>query len=341
MGAIELKSICKHYGAHEVLTGIDLEVRKGEFLVVLGASGGGKSTLLNLIAGLIKPSSGSILFDGEDVTPKDVSRRNIAYVFQDYALYPHMTVRRNIRFPLENLRMKKPQMDEKVQEVLELLQLTSVQDKKPGQLSGGQKQRVAIGRALVRDPFVFLFDEPLSSLDQQLRDHLRVELKQLHGKLQKTFIYVTHDQLSAMILGDRIAFLSDRNILQIDSPQELYHRPKNVEVARFMGFPPINLMEPDALAAITDVGIPQGTARVGIRPEHLQVAKGEEGAKHEIEWIQKAGYADFAYIRSGNASLCALCRDPNLREGQKVVCSVAMREILFFDARDNLIAPAY
>lgn len=339
MGVIELKKVCKHYDGQEVLTDIDLKVRAGELLVILGASGGGKTTLLNLIAGLIFPSSGNILFNGQDVTEREVSHRNIAYVFQDYALYPHMTVMQNIRFPLENLKMKRSQADQKVQETLDLLQLSSLQNKKPGQLSGGEKQRVAIGRALVRDPFVFLFDEPLSSLDQQLRDHLRVELKQLHRKLKKTFIYVTHDQLSAMILGDRVAFLSDGKIKQIAPPQEIYHQPADIQVARFMGFPPINLLTPEEFGEISDFPLPTGAAKVGIRPEHIQVKQGE-GTGWKVEWIQKVGFANFATIQSNEVSVTALCGESSLVAGQTVGCRVNEEQLIIFDGNDNLIIPS-
>lgn len=336
MGAIELKNVSKHYGGVPVLEEIGLEVRPGEFLVILGASGGGKTTFLNLIAGLTLPSSGTILFEGTDITKWDVSRRNIAYVFQDYALYPHMTVRENIRFPLENMKMSSTERERKVREVLGLLHLNPVGDKIPGQLSGGQKQRVAIGRALVRDPFVFLFDEPLNSLDQRLRDHLRVELKQLHRRLKKTFIYVTHDQLSAMILGDRIAFLAGKRIQQIGPPQEIYLKPRNVEVARFMGFPPINLLTPEEYALMIPERIPAGAAQVGIRPEHLLLEEAG-GSPFEVDWVQKVGYAAYAYFTLGESSVCALCQDPALAAGMRVDCRVSDRQVMFFDSAGNRV----
>ncbi len=336
MGGIQLKGVSKHFDGHEVLKAIDLEVREGEFLVILGASGGGKTTLLNLIAGLVPPSSGQILFDGKDVTETDVSRRNIAYVFQDYALYPHLTVRRNLRFPLENMKLKKRQADRKVRDVLKLLQLQGIQEKYPAQLSGGQKQRVALGRALVRDPFVFLFDEPLSSLDQQLRDHLRIELKQLHRRLGRTFIYVTHDQLSAMILGDRIAFLADQKIRQVAPPGELYHRPRNLQVARFLGFPPINLLPPGEFQKLSALTPPESTKTVTIRPEHVLVQADAEG-RFQVDWIQKVGYATYAYFKAGSVSVCARCEDAALSPERRVRCRIQEPEVLFFDADGNRI----
>lgn len=336
MGHIKLQQINKNFGGHEVFSKIDLEVKAGEFLVILGASGGGKSTLLNMIAGLLKPSSGKILFDGEEMADKDVSERNVAYVFQDYALYPHMTVHQNIRFPLENMRFHKRTIDRKVRDALAKLKLSELKDKYPDQLSGGQKQRVAIGRAMVRDPFVFLFDEPLSSLDPQLRDHLRMELKQLHRQLKKTFVYVTHDQLSAMILGDRIAFLDGGTIPQIAPPEVLYHEPENMRVAEFLGFPPINILRVDEFRQFAACDLPPGTARVGIRPEHLRIRDNPEG-NGRVEWIQEIGFARYADLKLGSVTLSAKCDDPDIESGQPVACEVETRNLICFDKNEKTI----
>lgn len=336
MGHIKLQQVSKNFDGHEVFSEIDLEVKAGEFLVILGASGGGKSTLLNMIAGLLKPSSGKIFFQGEEMADKDVTERNVAYVFQDYALYPHMTVNQNIRFPLENMRLHKKTIDRKVRDALAKLKLSEFKDKYPDQLSGGQKQRVAIGRALVRDPFVFLFDEPLSSLDPQLRDHLRMELKQLHRQLKKTFIYVTHDQLSAMILGDRIAFLEGGKIQQIAPPEVLYHEPENMQVAEFLGFPPINILRVEEFRQFAACDLPPGTDRVGIRPEHLRIRENSEG-NLVIEWIQEIGFARYANFKIGGASISAQCHDPKIASGQKVICEVDERNLLFFDKDEKAI----
>ena len=336
MGNIRLQQMAKHYGDQEVLDGIDLEIRSGELLVILGASGGGKTTLLNLIAGLIPPSSGKILFDGIDVTDRDVGRRNIAYVFQDFALYPHMTVEQNIRFPLENMRLENKEVERKAFSVLEKLKLVDIGKKYPTQLSGGQKQRVAIGRALVRDPYVFLFDEPLSSLDQQLQDHLRVELKQLHRQLKKTFVYVTHDQLSAMILGDRIAFLGDKKIRQIAPPAELYHCPRDMDVAKFLGFPSVNLLSRKNFCLLSEIGIPERAKVVGVRPEHLKVER-DEGGKFVVEWTQQVGYADFVHFKVGDEVISARGENMSFEPGQRVRCMVGEKFLMFFDEKENRI----
>lgn len=336
MGRVELKKICKSYGDHRVLADIDLQIQPGELLVVLGSSGGGKTTLLNLLAGLITPSSGSILFDGDDVTGWDVSRRNIAYVFQDYALYPHMSVEQNVRFPLENQRMPRPQAEQKVRDILELLELEPVRHQFPAQLSGGQKQRVAIGRALVRDPFLFLFDEPMSSLDAQLQDRLRMELKQLHRKLNKTFVYVTHDQLSAMILGQRIAFLAENKIQQVAPPQELYFRPANIQVAKFLGFPPINLFSPREFASLATLAMPGGTERVGVRPEHMLLQEDVDGP-HTLEWVQAVGHAVYGYFQFAGASVCARCEGPGAGSGRRAGCRIDLDHVMFFDRDGNRI----
>jgi len=334
--SIELKRISKNYGGHEVLSRMDLAVTEGEFLVILGASGGGKTTLLNLIAGLLAPGSGQILFAGKDVTDAGVAERNVAYVFQDYALYPHMTVAGNLRFPLENFRLPRAEIETRVQDTLDMLKLMPVKDHYPAQLSGGQKQRVAIGRALVRDPFVFLFDEPLSSLDQQLREHLRIELKQLHRQIGKTFIYVTHDQTSAMILGDRIAFLDDKKIRQIAAPEELYQKPGNVAVAKFLGFPSINLLSREDFRSLTQSEAPQAAAQIGVRPEHLRIVE-NAGGRFAIEWLQEVGYARYANFKVGGKSFCGKCDNRNVEAGRKIRIDVDERGLLFFDAGGSRI----
>lgn len=331
MGAITLEKITKAFDGRAVLDGIDLEVAEGEFLVVLGASGGGKSTLLNLIAGLLFPDSGRIRFGGRDVTALDVYHRNVAYVFQDYALYPHMTAEENVRFPLENMKLPKTEIHKKTRETLDLLKLDDVRGKLPAQLSGGQKQRVAIGRALVRDPYVFLFDEPLSNLDPQLRDHLQLELKQLHRELNKTFLYVTHDQHSAMVMGDRVGFLSGGAIQQAGPPMTLYRDPVNLEVARFFGFPPLNVLSKQVFRLLSPYSLPEGTVHVGIRPEHL-ILEGDPKGPFEVMWVQKMGYAQFATIRVHDTPVCGLCADPGLKEGMTVGWRILENYLMFFDA---------
>src|SRR5215468_11930660 len=240
MSALTIRDVHKRFGSVEVLKGINLEMGSGDFTVLVGPSGCGKSTLLNIIAGLERQSSGSIVIGGravDDVAPKD---RDIAMVFQSYALYPSMTVRQNITFGMECRNVPRAKRDEAVARVARLLQIDALLDRKPSQLSGGQRQRVAMGRALVRDPLLFLFDEPLSNLDAQLRVDMRTEIKQLHGRIRSTIIYVTHDQIEAMTMASRIAVMDRGEIQQFAAPDAIYRKPANLFVARFLGTPPMN-----------------------------------------------------------------------------------------------------
>jgi multiple sugar transport system ATP-binding protein len=241
MSSIALRKLVKRHGPVTVLHGIDLDIADGAFVVLVGPSGCGKSTTLRLIAGLDEASEGEILMDGRRVNDLSPAERDVAMVFQNYALYPHMTVRRNLAFGLENLRMPAAQIEERVQEAARMLELDALLDRKPGQLSGGQRQRVAMGRAMVRHPQVFLFDEPLSNLDAQLRSSMRVEIKQLHRRTGRTLIYVTHDQVEAMTLADVIVVMRAGRIEQTGTPSELFERPANLFVARFIGSPAMNL----------------------------------------------------------------------------------------------------
>jgi multiple sugar transport system ATP-binding protein len=242
MSALSISGIAKRFGAAEVLRDVSLEVAAGEFMVLLGPSGCGKSTLLNVIAGLEEPERGRILIGGAEVTAREPRDRDIAMVFQSYALYPTMTVRRNMEFGLRMRGASRPERERLVAGAARLLQIEALLDRKPGQLSGGQRQRVAIGRAIVRQPSIFLFDEPLSNLDAKLRAETRLELKQLHARLGATMIYVTHDQVEAMTLGTRIAVMNRGAIEQVAPPQEIYDRPATLFVAGFTGAPPMNLI---------------------------------------------------------------------------------------------------
>jgi len=242
MSALSIDQIRKSFGSVETLKGIDIALGSGEFLVLLGASGCGKSTLLSLIAGLAEPSSGHISIDGRSLSGVHPKDRDIAMVFQSYALYPNLSVRRNIGFGLEMRKVPKPARDEAVLKAARLLQIEPLLDRKPSQLSGGQRQRVAIGRALVRDPKIFLFDEPLSNLDAKLRMEMRTELKRLHQMLKTTVVYVTHDQIEAMTLATRIAVMRDGQIEQMGTPEDIYQRPATTYVATFVGAPPMNML---------------------------------------------------------------------------------------------------
>ncbi len=269
MATLELSKVVKTFDRTTILHGIDLSVTDGEFVVFVGPSGCGKSTLLRVIAGLEAPSSGDILIDGQNVNTVSAAHRGCAMVFQSYALYPHMSVYDNMAFGLENLGMPKAQIEAKVGAAATLLRLGELLQRKPTQLSGGQRQRVAIGRAIVREPKLFLFDEPLSNLDAELRVSMRAEIRELHARLQATMVYVTHDQVEAMTMADKIVVLRGGRIEQVGAPLELYNRPVNTFVAGFIGSPrmnflPIALLPPQQGAVL----LPQGTHTIGLRPEH-------------------------------------------------------------------------
>ncbi len=281
--SVSIQQLDLSFGAVEVLKNLNLDIEYGEFLVLLGSSGCGKSTLLNCIAGLLEITDGQIFIKGKNVTWAEPSERGIGMVFQSYALYPQMTVEGNLSFGLKNARMPKDEIASRVARAAEILQIEPLLKRKPGALSGGQRQRVAIGRALVRDVDVFLFDEPLSNLDAKLRADLRVELKQLHARLGNTMIYVTHDQVEAMTLADRIAIMKDGLIQQLAAPSEIYHRPVNKYVADFIGSPSMNFLDgfvQDGSFSGGAVSFPlvnyaftrtdfTGAATFGIRPEHI------------------------------------------------------------------------
>ena len=294
--SVEIKNLDLNFGSVKVLKNLNLDIAEGEFIVLLGSSGCGKSTLLNCIAGLLEVSDGQIFIKGENVTWAEPSERGIGMVFQSYALYPQMTVKGNLSFGLKNAKLPKDEIEKRVARAAEILQIEPLLNRKPGALSGGQRQRVAIGRALVRDVDVFLFDEPLSNLDAKLRVDLRVELKRLHNQLQNTMIYVTHDQVEAMTLADRIAVMKGGNIMQLGSPDEIYNKPKNLYVADFIGSPSMNFIEGELVGGTFKKGeltlpmvgyeyaSPQVTDRpvtIGIRPEH--VVTGELIAKAPVQ----------------------------------------------------------
>ncbi len=268
MGRIVLEQVTKSFGDVTVIPPLDLTIEDGEFTVFVGPSGCGKSTLLRLIAGLEDVTSGAIRIDGTDATSIPPAKRGLAMVFQSYALYPHMTVRKNIAFPLRMAGMDKAEQDRRVEQAADVLNLTDYLDRRPGQLSGGQRQRVAIGRAIVREPSAFLFDEPLSNLDAALRVGMRLEISEMHNRLKTTMIYVTHDQVEAMTMADKIVVLHAGRIEQVGSPLELYRAPKNTFVAGFIGSPKMNL--------ITGAAARQHDAHtIGIRPEHMSVSASE------------------------------------------------------------------
>jgi multiple sugar transport system ATP-binding protein len=263
-----LEQVNKTFGNVTVIPSVDLDIDDGEFVVFVGPSGCGKSTLLRLIAGLEDTTGGRILIDGKDATDTPPAKRGLAMVFQSYALYPHMSVRKNIAFPLRMAKMDKAEQDRRIEQAASVLNLTDYLDRRPGQLSGGQRQRVAIGRAIVREPAAFLFDEPLSNLDAALRVGMRLEISELHERLKTTMVYVTHDQVEAMTMADKIVVLRAGNIEQVGSPLELYHTPRNLFVAGFIGSPRMNFIEGPEAARYN-------AHTIGIRPEHIAVSADE------------------------------------------------------------------
>ncbi len=291
MGHISLQKVTKSFGDVSVIPPLDLEIEEGEFVVFVGPSGCGKSTLLRLIAGLEDVTSGQILIDGRDATELPPAKRGLAMVFQSYALYPHMTVRKNIAFPLKMAGLDQAEQNRKVEAAAKVLNLTDYLDRRPGQLSGGQRQRVAIGRAIVREPSAFLFDEPLSNLDAALRVNMRLEISELHNSLETTMIYVTHDQVEAMTMADKIVVLRAGHIEQVGSPLELYHRPRNQFVAGFIGSPKMNLVSGAEAKK-------HNAATIGIRPEHLGISKTEGPWKGTVGVAEHLGSDTFLHVHA-------------------------------------------
>ncbi|MCT8991100.1 ABC transporter ATP-binding protein [Chelativorans sp. SCAU2101] len=289
MGSIRLENVSKSFGEAQVISALDLDIEDGAFVVFVGPSGCGKSTLLRLIAGLEDVSGGRILIDGKDVTTTPPARRRLAMVFQSYALYPHMSVRGNIAFPLKMAGAGREEIERKVKDAARILNLEEYLDRKPRQLSGGQRQRVAIGRAIVREPTAFLFDEPLSNLDAALRVAMRLEITQLHQKLKRTMIYVTHDQVEAMTMADKIVVLNGGRIEQVGSPLELYRNPRNLFVAGFIGSPRMNFIDGAEAKKL-------GAATIGIRPEHLRLSATEGLWKGRVDVAEHLGSDTFLHI---------------------------------------------
>ena len=290
MSQIHLKDVSKKFGDTEVIPPLNLEIKDGEFVVFVGPSGCGKSTLLRLIAGLEDVSSGRILINGEDATEVSPAKRKLAMVFQSYALYPHMTVRKNIAFPLRMAGLSSTEQGKKVEDAAKVLNLSEYLDRKPGQLSGGQRQRVAIGRAIVREPQAFLFDEPLSNLDAALRVGMRVEISELHKRLATTMIYVTHDQIEAMTMADKIVVLQNGRIEQVGTPLDLYRFPLNIFVAGFIGSPKMNIIEGPQASKYK-------SASIGIRPEHIAISDSTGTWKGTIGVSEQLGSDTFFHVK--------------------------------------------
>jgi multiple sugar transport system ATP-binding protein len=329
MGNITLEQVTKSFGDVTVIPPLDLEIVDGEFVVFVGPSGCGKSTLLRLIAGLEDVTTGAIRIDGVDATALPPAKRGLAMVFQSYALYPHMTVRRNIAFPLRMAGMDRAEQERRVDYAAKVLNLTDYIDRRPGQLSGGQRQRVAIGRAIVREPAAFLFDEPLSNLDAALRVNMRLEISELHNKLATTMIYVTHDQVEAMTMADKIVVLNAGHIEQVGSPLDLYRHPRNLFVAGFIGSPKMNLFTGREAEA-------HGAATVGIRPEHITATKSGEGAwKGKVGVSEHLGSDTFLHVHDTGLADTVTVRasgEMDIRHGNTVWLQPQMDKLHRFDA---------
>ena len=342
MGRIALNDIRKRFGEVEVIHGIDLEIEEGELVVFVGPSGCGKSTLLRLIAGLDKPTSGTIQIDGRDVTRVSAAERGLAMVFQSYALYPHMTVRQNLSFGLENARMPKDEISTRVDEAAAMLGIDVLLDRRPTQLSGGQRQRVAIGRAIVREPSAFLLDEPLSNLDAELRGTMRAELARLHARLGTTMIYVTHDQIEAMTLADRIVVLRVGRIEQVDTPLGLYNRPANLFVAGFIGAPNMNLFPSEArdgtapLPGGDRVPVPvSGEVTLGLRPQTLRLSDGTGPTlRGTVRLVEALGAETVVHAdtEDGTPFLSVLPGQPGLKMGDSIDLGFDAEDLHVFDA---------
>ncbi|MGF1813316.1 ABC transporter ATP-binding protein [Vibrio splendidus] len=363
MATLDLKQIRKTYrnADNETLKGIDISIDSGEFLILVGPSGCGKSTLMNTIAGLENISSGEIVIDGIDVAQVEPKDRDIAMVFQSYALYPNMTVRGNIAFGLKIRKMPQQEIDAEVNRVAEMLQIEQLLDRKPSQLSGGQRQRVAMGRALARRPKLYLFDEPLSNLDAKLRVEMRHQIKRLHQKLNTTIVYVTHDQIEAMTLADRIAVMKDGELQQLGTPQEIYTKPNNMFVAGFMGSPSMNFIktmvdlddEQNPIIKVTGtaeqehhIRLPQSMRDqdgkelvIGLRPEHITEQEGDDVSATtkldlQLEVLEPTGPDTIAMVKVNNQEVaCRLSPEFEVSVGQMAPLHFDLSKAVFFDAQ--------
>ena len=359
MATLELRNVNKSYGKGlpDTLKNIELEINDGEFLILVGPSGCGKSTLMNCIAGLESISGGSILVDDADISGMSPKDRDIAMVFQSYALYPTMSVRDNIAFGLKIRKMNAAAIDEEVARVAKLLQIEHLLKRKPGQLSGGQQQRVAMGRALARRPKIYLFDEPLSNLDAKLRVEMRTEMKLMHQRLKTTTVYVTHDQIEAMTLGDKVAVMKDGIIQQFGTPKQIYNDPANLFVASFIGSPPMNFIpvrvkrQADCLQAVlesgqsrcelplalSDAGLEDRELILGIRPEQIVLASNElthlPTLRAEVQVVEPTGPDTLVFVNINNTKVCCrLAPDSAPDSGQNLTLQFDSSKVLLFDA---------
>jgi ABC-type sugar transport system ATPase subunit len=342
MASVTLKDLKKRFGNVEVIRGVDLRIEEGEFTVFVGPSGCGKSTLLRMIAGLEDITNGTLTIDDRTMNEVPAAKRGVAMVFQSYALYPHLRVRENLGFGLKVRKLEKPEIARRVQEAAASLKIESLLDRYPRELSGGQRQRVAIGRAIVGNPDVFLFDEPLSNLDAELRVHMRSELAALHRRLGTTMIYVTHDQIEAMTLADKIVVLNDGLVEQVGTPRELYSSPRNAFVAQFIGSPRMNIL------AISDLHLnggsshelPEGATNIGMRPEHLSIVDVSHGIlSGRVSLVEYTGAGSLIHVALPNGNICLVSHEGALAPGidQEVGLSISPGNLHFFDSQRRAI----
>ncbi len=334
MSGLRLEGVGKTYGLLEALRAVDLEAADGELLAVLGPSGSGKSTLLRVVAGLEAVTAGRILIGGHDVTDLPPGRRNVSMVFQSYALFPHLTVEENIAFGLEVRDVPRREARERARGAAMLVGCEGVLGRRPGALSGGERQRVALARALVREPDVFLLDEPLSNLDAELRVQTRSELKALHERVGGTMVYVTHDQVEALVLGDRVAVLRSGELEQVGTPDELWHAPANRFVARFVGSPPMNLMPADGPLKVAT--LPAGRElEIGVRPDVLRLVA-DGGVKAEVVLVEVVGADAVVHMRAGRHELVArVSAEGRPRAGETVRIEARPEDLHLFDAQSG------
>jgi multiple sugar transport system ATP-binding protein len=334
MADIQLRSVTKSFGKTPAIKGLDLHIADGEFVVLLGPTGAGKTTTLRLIAGLERPESGSILIDGADVTALPPAARDVAFVFQQYSLYPHLSVYENLAFPLKapGQTFTPAEIDKRVRDTAKLVRIDHKLENRSTRLSGGEMQRVAIGRALIRQPSIYLMDEPLSSLDAKLRADMRLELKRIQQELGATLLYVTHDQIEAMTMADRIGILKAGELIQIGTPREIYTTPRNLHVATRLGQPAINVL-PRGL--LPDAALPAAATTVGARTEHLHIEKSANGhADGTVDWIEHLGDQTHLHVLIGERKLITLAPpDTPLAAGDSLV--IRYRDPLCFDANGD------
>jgi ABC-type sugar transport system ATPase subunit len=341
MSAVKLVNLSKSFGTTNIINNINLTVEAGEFVVLVGPSGCGKSTLLRMISGLENPSSGQIFINGKDQTTVEPQHRDIAMVFQSYALYPHMNVFENMAFSLRIQKIEDVEINKRIKEISELLKIDHLLQRKPKELSGGQRQRVSLGRALVRRAPVILFDEPLSNLDAHLRSQMRLEIKKIHQHFKSTIIYVTHDQTEAMTMGDRIVVLNKGNIEQVDSPEQIYNHPMNTFVANFIGTPEMNIFEGSVenkkfknqwLNFDIESDLKNNQVFAGIRPEHFEISTVETGIKGQVIFLENLGPNTLVHVNVGEISLRLFTNNQYIpRVNDSVFLTQSKTKVALFD----------